>query len=89
MTARKSRPDAMSTWTKADLFVELAARRVVAGPVLTMEELRNNEHLSDRDFWKTLDDSAFPGPAFKMSETPWQLHDPAPAVGADTAEWTS
>ncbi|MGE0600004.1 MAG: CaiB/BaiF CoA transferase family protein [Dehalococcoidia bacterium] len=81
--------EAMSTWSKADLFEQLAARRVVAGPVLTMEELRNSEHLADRDFWTTLGETTYPGAPFKMSETPWQLHDPAPATGARTAEWKS
>ncbi|MGE3075026.1 MAG: CaiB/BaiF CoA transferase family protein [Dehalococcoidia bacterium] len=80
---------AMSGWTKADLFEELAARRVVAGPVLTMEELRGNDHLADRDFWTTVGESTYPGPAFKMFETPWQLTNPAPAAGADRAEWKS
>ena len=64
--------EAMSEWTKGDLFEELAARRVVAGPVLTMEELRNNEHLVDRDFWVRVGDDTYPGPAFRMSETPWE-----------------
>ena len=31
--------EAMSHWTKMDLFEELSSRRVIAGPVLTMEEL--------------------------------------------------
>ncbi len=77
--------EAMSTWTKSDLFEELAARRVVAGPVLTMDELRNNEHLAERNFWATVGEEAFPGPPFRMSETPWQLRAAAPAVGESKA----
>jgi crotonobetainyl-CoA:carnitine CoA-transferase CaiB-like acyl-CoA transferase len=77
----------MSKWNKADLFEELAARRVVAGPVLTMEELRTNEHLAERDFWVTLGDETYPGPPFKMSETPWELRQPAPPIGANRGEW--
>ena len=38
--------EAMSTWSKTDLFEELALRRVVAGPVLDMKELIENQHLS-------------------------------------------
>lgn len=79
--------EAMSTWTKAELFEELAARRVVAGPVLTMEELRSNEHLAERDFWATLGDETFPGPPFQMSETPWSLRAPAPKFGESDATW--
>lgn len=78
---------AMSAWTKAELFEELALRRVVAGPVLTMEELHNNEHLADRGFWTTLGEDTYPGPPFQMSETPSKLRTPAPAVGASEAGW--
>lgn len=82
--------EAMSSWTKAALFGELAARRVVAGPVLTMEELTGNEHLRERGFWTeipgTRGASPFPGPAFHMTRTPWQVDSPAPQVGQHTAE---
>ncbi len=43
--------DAMAGWSRQDLFDELGVRRVVAGPVLAMEELRENDHLRDRGFW--------------------------------------
>lgn len=79
--------EAMSSWTKAELFEELALRRVVAGPVLTMEELRNSEHLADRGFWATLGEDAYPGPPFQMSETPAKLRAPAPIAGASEAAW--
>lgn len=83
---------AMAKWTKAELFDELAARRVVAGPVLTMEELHQNEHLRERGFWTTLTDEdgseEFPGPAFHMSATPWELRTPMPAPGEHDGGWT-
>ena len=44
---------AMSSWTKMELFEELASHRVVAGPVLSMEELIANPHLRAREFWVT------------------------------------
>ncbi len=76
---------AMSGWRKRDLFDELAARRVVAGPVLTMAELADNEHLEERAFWTELPGSEgstrFPGPAFRMSDSPWRLRSGAPALG--------
>ena len=65
----------MAEWSKADLFDELAARRVVAGPVLEFHELVNNEHLRARGFWGPGDaaagDASHAGAPFKMSETPW------------------
>jgi crotonobetainyl-CoA:carnitine CoA-transferase CaiB-like acyl-CoA transferase len=73
----------MSTWTKAELFEELAARRVVAGPVLSMGELRANGHLAARQFWVTAPgtDTVFPGAPFKMTATPWRLRSAMPAPG--------
>ncbi|MCC7090134.1 MAG: CoA transferase [Chloroflexi bacterium] len=70
--------EAMLGWKKADLFEELAARRVVAGPVLTMEELRSNSHLAERHFWTEADGQDFPGAPFRMSATPWRLRSRAP-----------
>lgn len=70
--------EAMMGWTKANLFEELAARRVVAGPVLTMEELRSNPHLAERHFWTEADGQDFPGAPFRMSATPWKLQSGAP-----------
>ena len=78
--------EAMSRWSKADLFEELAARRVVAGPVLTMAELWENEHLAERGFWVEVDGEEYPGAPFKMGATPWELRHRAPAVGEHTFE---
>jgi crotonobetainyl-CoA:carnitine CoA-transferase CaiB-like acyl-CoA transferase len=68
----------MAEWKKMDLFHELAARRVIAGPVLEMADLVDNEQLLARGFWTELPDdgSKFPGAPFKMSGTPWALRAP-------------
>jgi crotonobetainyl-CoA:carnitine CoA-transferase CaiB-like acyl-CoA transferase len=82
---------AMSSWRKYDLFNELALRRVVAGPVLNMQELVENEHLRGRNFWQqvgSLDAGRiFPGPAAKMSATPITTRKLAPRIGENTAEF--
>jgi crotonobetainyl-CoA:carnitine CoA-transferase CaiB-like acyl-CoA transferase len=72
---------AMQTWQKQALFEALAARRVVAGPVLTMAELLHNPHLRARHFWTQVDGVDYPGAPFQMSATPWQLQRRAPQVG--------
>ena len=69
---------AMSRFTRKDLFDELAARRVVAGPVLHMAELRDNAHLAERGFWAEVDGKPYPGAPFRMSATPWELRGSAP-----------
>lgn len=79
--------EAMRGWAKADLFEELAARRVVAGPVLTMPELRTNEHLNARGYWVEVAGEPFPGAPYRMSATPWELRQPAPPAGEHGEGW--
>jgi crotonobetainyl-CoA:carnitine CoA-transferase CaiB-like acyl-CoA transferase len=80
----------MLQWNRKDLFEELAARRVVAGPVLTMDELATNEHLRARKYWARPGGEAsepeYPGAPFRMSETPWALRGGPPAVGEHSGE---
>jgi len=80
--------EAMAQWNRRDLFDELAIRRVVAGPVFTMDELEENEHLRERAFWtRPLDDPEGPerpGAPVKLSETPWRMRHNAPRVGEHT-----
>ncbi|MBM3139107.1 MAG: CoA transferase [Chloroflexi bacterium] len=80
----------MAGWKKMELFDELAVRRVVAGPVLTMEELVANPHLAARGFWaKAADDPdgpTYPGAPFKLPASPWGLERRAPHPGEHTLE---
>ena len=82
--------EAMHEWKKMDLFEELAVRRVVAGPVLTMEELRGLDHLRERDFWRRSSDQPhgpdYPGPAYRMSATPQTLDRRPPRPGEHTLD---
>lgn len=80
--------EAMGQWDKAELFEELAIRRVVAGPVLTMAELAQNEHLRARGFWVSSDggeDVDVPGAPFRLSATPFDMGGHATSPGADSA----
>src|SRR5690606_21230053 len=83
--------EAMSRWNKMDLFEELAIRRVVAGPVLSMEELRGVDHLQARGYWRRVGDEGtqshgpeYAGPAYQMTETPAALDRGAPEAGEHT-----
>ncbi|MFP6680105.1 MAG: CoA transferase [Dehalococcoidia bacterium] len=77
----------LSAWNKMDLFDALAALRVIAGPVLETNELVENAHLRDREFFQLPENRRpdFPGPAFKMSQSPAEISRHAPEPGADTA----
>ena len=70
---------------KWELFHGLAARRCIAGVVQDARELRQSEQLAARQFLvptrvagRTVHG---PGPVAKLSETPWALRRPAPALG--------
>ncbi|MEX2031308.1 MAG: CoA transferase, partial [Dehalococcoidia bacterium] len=82
--------EAMRGWTKMDLFDELALRRVVAGPVLTMAELHGVDHLRERGFWRRPADQQngpdYPGPAYRMTETPATLDRRPPRPGEHTLD---
>jgi crotonobetainyl-CoA:carnitine CoA-transferase CaiB-like acyl-CoA transferase len=79
----------MLDWKRMELFEELAARRVIAGPVLYMDELAENPQLRDRGFWVRPEGAEggpeYPGAPFKMSATPWALRIAAPDPGEDTS----
>lgn len=82
--------EAMAKWNKMDLFEELAIRRVVAGPVLGMGELRATDHLEVRGYWRRPADDPdgpeYPGPAYQMTETPQTLDRRAPRAGEHNDE---
>jgi crotonobetainyl-CoA:carnitine CoA-transferase CaiB-like acyl-CoA transferase len=79
---------AMLGWKREDLFDALAARRVIAGPVLDLADLEQNPQLVAREFFRAPDDAAggtrLPGPPVRYGRTRWRLARPAP--GGDPAE---
>lgn len=62
--------NAMKQWNRMDLFDALGARRVIAGPVLRMDELATNPQFEARAFFRR-DKSGqrYPGPFARMSRT--------------------
>src|SRR6202044_3948021 len=73
----------MLGWKRKDLFDALAARRVIAGPVLDMADLEQNPQLVAREFFRAPDEAADrprqPGPPVRHGRTRWRLARPAPA----------
>lgn len=66
--------DAMATWTRMDLFDALAAERVIAGPVLTMDELGENPQLLARGFFRRNGEGVrYPGPFARMARSGWRV----------------
>jgi crotonobetainyl-CoA:carnitine CoA-transferase CaiB-like acyl-CoA transferase len=77
--------DNMRHWTRRDLFDGLAQRRVIAGPVLNMAELGDNEQLRERGFFgrpaQVPDGPLYPGAPCKLSVSPWRLQQGMPDLG--------
>jgi crotonobetainyl-CoA:carnitine CoA-transferase CaiB-like acyl-CoA transferase len=77
---------AMLGWKRKDLFDALAARRVIAGPVLGMADLDQNPQLAAREFFRAPDQAPGtprqPGPPVRYGRTRWRLARPAPPGGA-------
>ena len=66
--------EAMSRWNRMELFEALGSQRVIAGPVLRMDELADNPQLLARGFFR--DDPSgkrFPGPFARMGVSGWAL----------------
>jgi crotonobetainyl-CoA:carnitine CoA-transferase CaiB-like acyl-CoA transferase len=76
---------AMLGWKREDLFDALAARRVIAGPVLDLADLEQNPQLVAREFFRAPDAAPggprLPGPPARYGRTRWRLARPAPAAG--------
>ena len=70
--------DAMSSWNRMELFEALGAQRVIAGPVLTMDEFASNPQFDAREFLQPTESNVrFPGSFARMSKSVWQVADGA------------
>lgn len=71
-------------WKRMELFDELAARRVIAGPVLDMADLDGNPQLEARGFFTSPASSPavrVPGPPVRFGRSRWHLEREAPPAG--------
>jgi crotonobetainyl-CoA:carnitine CoA-transferase CaiB-like acyl-CoA transferase len=76
---------AMLGWKRMELFDALAAKRVIAGPVLDMADLEQNPQLTARQFFRAPDEAPagsprLPGPPVRYGSTRWRLARSAPGV---------
>lgn len=69
---------AMAGWTRMDLFDALAAQRVIAGPVLRMDEFDANPQFEARAFLQPAATGVrLPGSFARMTRTSWRRADGA------------
>jgi crotonobetainyl-CoA:carnitine CoA-transferase CaiB-like acyl-CoA transferase len=82
--------EAMAGWKRMDLFDALAAERVIAGPVLTMDELGDNPQLSARGFFRRNGQGIrFPGPFARMGRSDWRVPEQLESGGGKQAGFES
>ena len=76
----------LSGQNKQEFFHAAQAKRCPVGPVNTMDEVLNCEHLAARGFFAEIEHPEMgkvkcPSAPYKFSETPWRLDRPAPLLG--------
>ena len=79
------------TKNKFDVFYAAHQKRYIYGVVQSPEEVLSNEQYREREYWVDLDHPKmgalkFPGAPFLMSDSPWQVRQPAPTLGQHNQE---
>ena len=78
--------------SKWDLYEQGQRRRLLIGIVSTPEDLAKNPQLNARDWYQDIehqqlhDTLRYPGPPYRLSETPWRIERRAPLLGEHNAE---
>lgn len=72
--------------TKEEIFAICREYRIAGAPLKTVEEIVNDEHLRERDFFVQIDTPEtgplpYPGLPFRFSAAPWKRSQRAPRLG--------
>ena len=77
---------------KWELYEKGQRRRLMIGIVSTPEDLAKNPQLSARHWFQAVEHEelgqalSYPGPPYRLSETPWRIERPAPRLGEHNNE---
>ena len=77
--------------TKEEIFKLCQEHKVPCAPVRTIEEVVDDPHLQDREYFVDIDHPAagilaYPGSPFRLSRTPGKVQAPAPLLGQHNEE---
>jgi crotonobetainyl-CoA:carnitine CoA-transferase CaiB-like acyl-CoA transferase len=77
--------------TKREIWEEARGAKVLCGPLFTVDELFEDRHFRDRNFWLEVEHEAMgtfeiPGRPMLLSQSPWEYRRPAPLYGEHTHE---
>jgi crotonobetainyl-CoA:carnitine CoA-transferase CaiB-like acyl-CoA transferase len=73
--------------TKEEIFALCRQRHVPFAPVRNIDEVVNDEHLNQRDYFTEIEFNGgnekfkYPGAPFRFSQSRWDLSQPAPSLG--------
>ena len=82
----------LMTHTKEELFVGAQTRGIVLMPVNTVKDIVEDIGLKARDYFVDVlhpelgQSLKYPGPPYRLSETPWRIAKRAPRIGEHNAE---
>jgi benzylsuccinate CoA-transferase BbsE subunit len=88
----KATQEFIQTKTKAELIENAVQRGIMMAPCNTIEDLCDNAHLNERNFWETVEHPElaesfiYPGAPFKGSDAPWRISRRAPLIGEHNRE---
>jgi crotonobetainyl-CoA:carnitine CoA-transferase CaiB-like acyl-CoA transferase len=77
---------------KWELYEQGQGQRLLIGIISTPEDLAKNPQLTARSWLQDVEHPVlgatlrYPGPPYRLSETPWRIAKPPPALGEHTAE---
>jgi len=81
----------VSQWNTDDLYRAAQAKRVPFAPASTLADLLDSNHLKTRGFFVEVAHPEagvykYAGAPYKLSQTPWEIRSPAPALGQHNEE---
>jgi len=87
----------MEPWLKSHTCAEILKLGRETGafkvcmPLQTIDAMVNSDHTKERDFFFEIDHPEagkinYPGPPYKLTETPWMIRRPAPLLGEHNEE---
>lgn len=77
--------------TRAELFDKFLRAKIASAPVNTPADLLDSPHLKERGYFTEIDHPqtgpvVYPGAPVNLTESPWQVHRPAPLLGQHNEE---
>ena len=77
--------------TRREVWAEAQKAHLLSGPILTAQDLYEDEHYKGRNYWEEIDHPAtgkllYPGAVYRSEEMPWKIRHPAPLLGQHNAE---